>query len=150
MRIKFIEKWRFKLTGRSVPVIKVMDVDEAGMVKSLQIIDSCKDRGNSILCTWDAELWEKNKEYGPIDVIDDRGLMTKRWIVSETGESAPLFTRMTPFPNRSRVLGAKAIMDDAAEAMLLRPTMREKIVFFLVGAGIGALFLGPMLQAVLS
>ncbi|RPJ50991.1 MAG: hypothetical protein EHJ95_06120 [Methanobacteriota archaeon] len=127
-----------------------MDVDEAGMVKSLQLIDSCKDRGNTILCTWNAKLWEKNKEYGPIDVIDDKGLTTKRWIVSESGETAPLFTRMTAFPNRENVLGAKAIMDDASEAMLLRPAMRDKMIFLFVGLGIGTFFLGPIVGAMMS
>ena len=150
MRIKFIEKMRFKLSGRSVPVIKVQDVDVAGRVQSIQLIDSCKDRPNSILCTWDATAWEKDPEYGPIDVIDDRGLVTKRWIVSEAGKSVPLFTRMSAFPNRERALGAKALMDDAAEAMSLHPSMREKMIFMGVGILIGWIFIGPIMSGLMS
>jgi len=150
MRIKFIEKLKFKFAGRSVPVLKVMDVDVAGRVKAIQLIAGCKDRPNSLLCTWDGTGWEKDPEYGPIDVIDEKGIGSKRWIVSESGKTVPLFTRMSAFPNREKVIGAMANMDDIADAMSLHPSMREKMIFMFVGILAGWLFIGPIMSGILS
>ena len=35
MRIKFIEKFKFKLSGRKVPVIVAQDIDDKGQIRSL-------------------------------------------------------------------------------------------------------------------
>jgi hypothetical protein len=150
MRIKFIEKLRFKLAGRSVPVIKVMDVDDIGRVKAFQFIDSCKDRPNSIICTWDGTGWEKDREYGPIDVIDDKGILSKRWIVSESGKTVPLYTEVSTFPNREKPIGAKSLMDDASEAMMLHPSMREKMIWLALGLLGGWLFVSPIMAGIMS
>lgn len=150
MRIKFIEKWKFKFLGRAVPVMKVLDVDVAGKVNAIQLIDSCKDRPNSILCTWDGVGWEKDPEYGPISVIDEKGIESKRWVVSEAGKTVPLFTRMTSFPNREKIVGNGSNMDDIAEAMGYHPPLRDKLIFFIVGTLCGWLFLAPIAGAMLK
>jgi len=150
MRIKFIEKWRFKLMGRAVPVMKCEDVDFAGRVTTLHYLGNVKKRPNSLVSTWDNKGWEIDPEYGPIRYIDERGLESYIYVVSEAGKTCPLHTRMTAFPNLEDVIGKGATCDDIGEAMDYKPSMSSKFLFLIVGLGIGAVFLGPMLQAVLS
>lgn len=149
MRIKFVEKIRFRFMGRAVPYMKVIDEDVAGRVEAVQFINSAKERENSVICTWDGTGFEKDKDNPPITVIGDNGL-TSRWFVAKGGKAISLYTRMSAFPNRERAIGAKALMDDAAEAMSLHPSMREKMIFMGIGILIGWIFIGPIMSGLMS
>lgn len=150
MRIKLIEQWKFKLAGRAVPVIKVEDIDEAGKITTLHYLGMCKRRANSILSTWDSKGWEIDPAWGPIRFIDEKGLESQAYVVSETGKTVPIMTKWTAFPNREDVIGRAATMDDIADAMDLGKSIKNLAIGFFIGCGIGALFLGPMLTTVLS
>lgn len=149
MRIKLIEQWKFKLAGRAVPVINVIDEDIAGRVEGIHLIASAKDRSNSVVFTWDGKGFEKDKDNPPISVTDDKGITT-RYYVSKGGRAISLYSRMTAFPNLEKVIGAAATMDDIADSMDLGKSMKNLVIGLFVGMGIGALFLGPMLTAVMS
>jgi hypothetical protein len=127
-----------------------LDVDISGKVGSVQLIDGCKDRPNSILCTWDGTGWEKDPEYGPISVIDDKGIENKRWVVSEQGKSTALWTRQSAFPNREKIIGTGANMDDIGEAMAYHPPLRDKMIFLGIGILAGWLFVGPILNGMMK
>jgi hypothetical protein len=136
MRIKFIEQWKFKLSGRAVPVIKVEDIDSSGRITTLHWLGNCKKRANSIISTWDAKGWEIDPHYGPIRYIDDKGIESLVYIVSESGNTVPLATKINKFPNLEEIIGKAATMDDITEAMDLGKSMRNIIIGALISAPI--------------
>jgi hypothetical protein len=134
MRIKFIEQWKFKLMGRAVPVMKVEDIDAEGRITTLHFLGSCKKRANSIISTWDATGWEIDPKHGPIRYIDEKGIENHIYIVSESGNTAPLMTYRGTFSNREEIIGRAATMDDVAEAMDLGKSIRNIIIGGLLSA----------------
>lgn len=134
MRIKFIEQWKFKLQGRAVPVMKVEDIDSNGKITTLHFLGNCKRRANSLVSTWDAKGWEIDPRYGPIRYIDDKGIESLIYVVSEAGNTAPLATRINTFPNLEEVLGKGATMDDISEAMDLGKSMKNIMIGALLSA----------------
>lgn len=150
MAIKFIEQWKFKLMGRSVPVVKCEDIDKEGRVYTLHLLGRAKRRANSLVTTWDNKGWEIDKSAGKVSLIDEKGIESYAFIVSEEGKTVPLYTRPVSHPNLEDVIGNGATMDDIAEAMDLGKSMRNMIIGLLVGMGIGAFILGPMLTAMLK
>lgn len=136
MRIKFIEQWKFKLSGRAVPVLKVEDIGHDGRITTLHWLGKCKKRANSIVSTWDAKAWEIDPKYGPIRYIDANGLESFVYIVSESGKTAPIMTRPITFPNLEETIGKAATMDDITEAMDLGKSMRNIIIGALISAPI--------------
>ena len=148
--MRFLDRIKFKLTGRSVPAIKCQDVDVAGRVTSLQMYAAVKDRPNSLFASWNGEEWEKDPENPPINVILDNGTQTKQWIVNEVGKSCSLYTRMTAFPNKEKLIGAVSNMDDFAEALQIKPTMREKVMFMILGILMGVFIVQPMMATFLK
>ncbi len=146
----FFESLKTKLSRRSVPVMKVMDLDYVGKVNSIRMLPSCRDRPNSILDPWNGPGWEKDPEFGPIDITDDKGITTKRWIVNEAGKTCGLYTRLSAFPNREKIQGNASTIDDIAEAMGIHPSMRDKAIFWLIGSLMGVFLFAPMLQGILS
>jgi hypothetical protein len=128
MRIKFIEQWKFKLMGRAVPVMKVEDIDAEGKITTLHFLGTCKKRANSIISTWDATGWEIDPRHGPIRYINENGIESQIYVVSEGGNTAPLMTEKCAFPNREEVIGRAATMDDVSEAMDLGKSMRNIII----------------------
>ena len=149
MRIKFIERIKFKMQGHSVPVINVLDEDIAGRVEVIQLISSAKDRDNSVIFTWDGRGFEKDKENPAITVVDDKGISSRYW-VSKGGRAVSLYTRMTAFPNIEKIIGGAATMDDIAESMDLGKSMRNVLIGMILGAGVWAAFIGPILGAILK
>jgi hypothetical protein len=134
MRIKFIEQWKFKLSGRAVPVIKVEDIDASGRITTLHWLGNCKKRANSIISTWDAKGWEIDPRYGSIRYIDDKGIESQIYIVSEYGKTSPLATEIFKFPNQEDAIGKAATMDDVVDAMDLGKSVRNFIIGALVSA----------------
>ena len=134
MKIKIIEQLKFKMIGRSIPVINCMDVEETGKIHTLHIVGNCRSRDNSILRTWDGVGWEKSKDTTPIRVIDEKGNESFSVITSESGETVNLYTKPSAYPNRSEIIGRAATMDDIAEAMDLGKSMRNIFIGIIFGA----------------
>lgn len=150
MAIKFIERWRFSLQGRAVPVVKCEDIDQQGRIYTLHLLGKVKRRANSLVSTWDNKGWEIDKTAGKVALIDEKGIESYAFVVSEEGRTIPLYTKPVTHPNLEDVIGNAATMDDIAEAMDLGKSMRNMIIGLVVGLGIGAFILGPMIQAMLS
>jgi hypothetical protein len=136
MAIKFIEQWKFRLSGRSVPVMKVDDITADGQIKTLQAVGECKDRPNSIVNTWDEKGWEKQPGTEMITLIDDKGIKSMVWIVSAKGVTCKLFTVPYAGPMLEDVIGRLATMDDIADAISLGKSMRNLFI--------GGLFSAPV------
>lgn len=128
MKIKFIEQWKFRLTGRSVPTMRVSEVEDTGRVGTLMDIGTCKDRPNSIVNTWDEKGWEKLKGTMPITFIDGKGNPEMRWIVSSEGHTVNLYTSPDNYPDREEIIGHAATMDDIADSMDLGKSMRNILI----------------------
>jgi hypothetical protein len=151
MRLKLIEQLKFKLAGRSVPVVRVSEVDiESGLIRTLQDVGTCKDRSNSIISTWDEKGWEKEKGTYPITKLDAKGNAEMCWIVSQRGQTCNLYTKPWKGPALEQVLGRAATADDIADAMDLGRSMRNMMIGLIIGVMLGWLIIGPMINTVLS
>ena len=150
MRIKFFEQLKYKLRGRSVPVIRVVDTDEAGRVLSVELISAMKDRPNSLVNGWDVKGYEKDPAYGPIEVTNEKGIKDRRFIVSPIGKTVGLFTEMSSFPNREDAIGAKAEFDDITDSMNLGKSLRNVLIGIIIGIFIGWWFIAPIMSGILK
>lgn len=150
MKIKYIEQLKFSLTGRSVPVIRVSELDDTGKVGTIHNVGMVKDRANSLVNTWDEKGWEKQKDTRPVALIDPKGNTALAWIVSEDGRTVNLYTQPTAFPRREVVIGHAATMDDIADSMDLGKSMRNLVIGLIIGVMLGWLIIGPMLNTVMS
>ena len=136
--MKTIDRWMFRLRGRSVPVMKVSDIEQDGRVNTLQDLGSLKDRPNSLVNSWDSKAWEKAKDSLPITFLDEKGIPQKRWIVSSKGETVNLYTRPPgENPNLEDIIGKAATIDDIAEAMDLGKSIRNLLLGVIIGAPLG-------------
>jgi hypothetical protein len=150
MKIKFIEQWRYSLMGRSVPVVKCEDIDKEGRVYTLHLLGKAKRRANSLITTWDSKGWEIDKATGKIALIDEKGIEQYAFVVSEDGKTTCIYTKPVTSPNLEDVIGKAATMDDITEAMDLGKSMRNMIIGLLIGMGIGAFILGPIIQGMMK
>jgi len=150
MRFKTIEKLKFKLTGKSIPVIKCMDIEESGKINCLQLLGNVKDNPNTLHSTWDDKGWEKAKEASPLLLINESGIKTLAYIVSEAGTTVNLFTTKRTSPNSEETIGKMLSWDVLAMAMDMNRSMRNILIGLFFGLGIGAFILGPMLTAAFS
>lgn len=150
MRIKFIEQWKFKLSGRSVPVVKAEDITDNGLVCTLHLLGNNKKRANSIISTWDAKGWEIDKYSTKITLIDEQGIPKSAFVVSDEGKTINLYTAPVLNPNLEDVIGHAATMDDIADAMELGKSMRNMVIGLLIGMGIGAFILGPIITGMMK
>lgn len=150
MRIKFIEQWKFRLAGRAVPVVRLTDIDSSGIVGTIQFAGEHKIRANSIVNTWDSKGYEIVKDSKKITLINEKGISQQAFVVSDAGVTTNIYTEPSAFPNREDVVGRAATMDDIADAMDLNKSIKNMAIGFIIGCGIGALILGPMLTTMMS
>ena len=150
MRIKMFERFKYKITGRAVPVVKCEDLDEIGRVRTLHLLGRCGKRANSIISPWDTTGWEIDKDEGAIRLIDEKGLESQAFIVSESGKTISIYAEVPAFPNYEKIIGAASMLDDVADSMDLHKSMKHLLIGLVMGCGIGAVFLGPLLQAMLA
>ena len=132
--MKLIDQWLFKLRGKSVPVLRVQDIDNDGRVHTLQDVGKVKDRPNSLINTWDSKGWEKSEDAFPITFLNDKGDPEMRWVVSVRGKTVNLYTRPCNLPNDEEVIGKAATVDDISDAMDLGKSMRNILIGVVVGA----------------
>jgi hypothetical protein len=150
MTIKFIEQMKFSLGGRAVPVVKCEDIDKEGRVYTLHLLSKVKRRANSLVTTWDMKGWEIDKAAGKIAMIDEKGIESYAFVVSEEGKTIPLYTVPVTHPNLEGIIGKAATLDDIEEAMDLGKSKKNLIIGLLVGMGIGAFILGPLITGMLK
>jgi hypothetical protein len=151
MRIKTIERIKFALSGRAVPVIRVADIDEKGKVVTFHFMGNLKRRENSLVATWDDKGFEMTRPgEGLVNLIDEKGLPGPAYIVSELGKTIDLFVQPWEGISWSGVIGRKAGADDIADNMDLGKSMRNLLIGILLGAGIGTFILGPLIQSMMK
>ena len=150
MRIKTIERIKFRLSGRSVPVVRVTDSNEKGQINTLHLLGELKARPNSLINTWDEKGYEIIPGQGFITLIDESGIPKGAYVVSSAGMTTNLYTEPVDRPNLEDVIGHAATMDDIADSMDLGKSLRNMAIGFLIGAGVGALILGPMFTKIMS
>ena len=145
----FIDKWMFKLTGRKIPVFQVEEVGENGFVKSLTLSKWVR-RKNSLVKTWDnigAEIRPHGE--GLLSYTDEGGL-TQPAYAEYKGKTCNLYIRPRNAPNHEQTIGNYATIDDITQALGLAPSMREKMIFLLIGVMMGWLFVAPMANGIMS
>lgn len=150
MRIKMIEQMRYKLSGRAVPVVKLEDIDSEGRVYTLHLLGTAKRRANSIQTPWDPKIWEIGRDAGKISLIDEKGNESLAYLVTEEGRTTKLYTKPITYHAVEDIMGKASTMDDIAEAMDLGKSPRQLLIGALLGIGIGAFIIGPMITTILS
>ena len=149
--MKLIDQLKFKFTGRSVPVLKVSEVDNTtGLVRILQDVGPCRLDPNRIVNPWDNTGWEINKEAEPVIRMSDKGTKEVCYVVSSRGQSCNLYTQPWKGPALENVIGRTACLDTIAEILGLTPSMRDKFIFLTVGLLLGWLIVGPLMNTILS
>jgi hypothetical protein len=145
----FIERWSFKVFGKKIPVFQIVEVAENGWIKSI-VLAKWVRRKNSILQTWNNEGAEisANAE-GIINYTDESGL-TQPAYAEYKGRTCNLYVRPRNAPNHEKTIGVGATIDDIAQAMDLNPSMRDKLIFMVIGILAGWLIFGPMINKILS
>ena len=150
MSIKFIEQWKFRLAGRSIPVVKAEDITDNGLICTLHLLGDVKKRPNSIISTWDGKGWEIDKYSGKITLINEKGITKSAYVVSEEGKTINLYTNPMINPNLEDVIGHAATMDDIADAMDLGKSVKNLVIGMLIGIGIGWIFVAPIVNGMMK
>jgi hypothetical protein len=128
MKLKFLERLVFKLSGRSVPVVRVSDIDVVGKIHSIQFRGKLKKRDNSIVATWDATGYEIRPGHTMVTIIDEKDTSENGYIVSESGRAVDLYTEPRIQTNVESVVGKFATADDIADNMDLQKSMRYLLI----------------------
>jgi hypothetical protein len=148
--VKFIEQMKYKLSGRSVPVVKLEDIDIEGRVYTLHLLGTAKRRANSIQTPWDQKVWEIGRDAGKISLIDEKGNEQFAYLVTEEGRTTKLYTKPVTYHALEDIMGKASTMDDISESMDLGKSPKNLLIGMIVGIGIGAFFIGPMLTTIMS
>jgi hypothetical protein len=143
-----LEKIMFKLTGRKVPVFRVMDVD-CQKIKTIHL-SRWKDNPNSLLEKWDVLGAEKSNA-GKITFIDESGLSQVAY-VEYLGKTVDLWVSkgMEEMPNREKVVGGLLTIDIFGELLDIGKSSKNILIGFLIGCAVYATFIGPILQAMMK
>lgn len=148
--VKFIEQWKYKLMGRAVPVVKLEDIDNEGRVYTIHYLGEGKRRANSIVTPWDQKTWEIDRSAGRISFINEKGIDQPAFLVTEAGQTTRLYTKPVTYTALEDVMGRASTMDDITDAMDLGKSMRNMVIGLLIGMGLGAFILAPIIQGMLS
>jgi len=152
MKINIIESWKFKLRGRTVPVIVANDIGTDGKVGSLLIKGLLGKRDNSLVDAWDEKGYEIDRQCMAIPVTNEKGIVNNTFIVSEKGKTINLYTDPVPpdYPNWASLLGRLFMADDISDAISLGKSSRNIVIGLLLGIALGAFIIGPMIQQMMS
>ncbi len=132
MKIKLIEKIRFKLSGRAVPVIRVSDIEDDGRINTLELVGEIKRRQNSLLETWNAKGDEIRTGQKMITIVDEKGVSVRAFAISK-GVTCDLYTTPRKYPDVEDIIGKAATMDDIADSMDLQKSMKYLAMGILFG-----------------
>jgi hypothetical protein len=145
--MKFLEKAMFKLTGRKIPVFRVMDV-EGQKVKTIRL-SRWQDNPNTLLEKWDVIGTEKGSA-GKITFIDEGGLSQVAYI-EYLGNTIDLWVSkgFEDVPNREKIVGGMLTIDIFGELLDIGKSSKNLVIGFLLGCIVYATFIGPMLGAMM-
>ena len=146
--VEFIEKLMFKLTGRKVPVVQVLDVDHQ-KIKTLRLAN-WKDNPNTILEKWDVQGAQKTNS-GKITLINEQGLSQVAYI-EYLGQTVDIFVSkgFEDVPNREKVVGGLLTIDIFGELLDIGKSSKNILIGFLIGCAVYDTFIGPVLQAMMK
>lgn len=146
--VEFIDKVMFKLTGRKVPVFRVMDVDRQ-KIKTLRL-SRWVDNPNTLLEKWDVLGAEKHNA-GKITFIDEAGLSQVAYI-EYLGQTVDLWVSkgFEDVPNREKVVGGLLTIDIFGELLDIGKSSKNIVIGFLIGCAVYATFIGPVLSAMMK
>jgi hypothetical protein len=146
--VDFIEKLMFKMTGRKVPVVQVMDVDHQ-KIKTIRL-GSWKDNPNTLLEKWDVRGAQKTNA-GKITLINEAGLSQVAY-VEYLGQTVDLWVSkgFEDVPNREKVIGGLLTIDIFGELLDIGKSSKNIVIGFLIGCAVYATFIGPVLGAMLK
>jgi hypothetical protein len=150
MHIKFVEQLKYKLSGRSVPVVKLEDIDQEGRVYTLHLLGNLKRRANSIQSPWDQKTWEIDRSAGKLSLIDEKGTESFAYLVSEQGVTTKIYTKPIAYTALEDIQGTASNMDDINDAIDMGRSFKNLFIGLLLGLGVGAFVLGPMIQAMMK
>ena len=145
--VELIEKLKFIMTGRKIPVFQVKDVDDQ-KIKTIRL-SKWQDNPNTLLEKWDVSGAEKKA--GAITYIDDKGLSQIAFIEYK-GQTVDLFISkgFEEVPNRERVVGGLLTIDIFGELLDIGKSSKNIVIGFLIGCLVYATFIGPMLGAMMK
>lgn len=146
--MEFIEKLMFKMTGRKVPVVQVLDVDNQ-KIKTIKL-GRWQDNPNSLLEKWDVAGAQKTNA-GKITIIDESGLSQMAY-VEYLGQTVDLWVSkgFEDVPNREKVIGGLLTIDIFGELLDIGKSMKNMLIGIFIGMALYGLFVGPILQGLLS
>ncbi len=147
--MKLLDRIKFKLGGRGIPCVKPLDVAVDGRVGTIRLM-TVKERANSLIEQWDVKGWEKRPDVGMITIIDGKGVAQPGYVLNESGQTGNLYIRKCIYPNLEDVIGKAAMVDDLSEALDLNKSLKQMVIGLLIGLGIGAFILGPMITKMMS
>lgn len=151
MAFKFIERIKFKMQGRAVPVIRVTDVDKIGRVHTIHIAGLWKKLDNSVINTWDQKGNAIPPNYTTVAIINDKGVTENGYIV-HNGFAAELYTRpvIEGAVNTEGIQGKLICADVLEQGMDLGKSAKNLIIGAIMGMAAYAVFIGPILGAMLK
>jgi len=146
--VDIIEKIKFKMTGRKVPVFRVMDVENQ-KIKTLHF-SRWVELPNTLLQKWDV-LGAQKQNAGKITYIDESGLSQVAY-VEYLGQTIDLWVSkgFEEVPNREKVIGGLVTIDIFGELLDIGKSNKNIIIGILIGWATWASFLGPLLGAMLK
>lgn len=148
--MKIIEQIKFKLLGKSIPVIRVSEVEyKGGKIHTLQFVGLMKDRPNSLVNKFDVKGYEKTPGTSPIVCRDGNNIPEQCWVVSDRGQTVNLYTQPWEGPNLEDIIGKGATADDIADAMDMNKSNRLLYIGIVIGIGIW-MIMGPIIGAAMS
>ena len=150
MRLKFIERIKFRLMGRSVPVIRMTDLGENGKINTIHFMGELKARSNSLINTWDDLGYEITDGEGFITLVGEDGIPKGEYVVTPQGRTANIYVQ--PFKGAAweQTIGRRASADDIADSLDMGRSMRNLVIGMIIGMAVYAGLIGPMLSAVLQ
>lgn len=146
--VDIIEKIKFKMTGRKVPVFRVMDVENQ-KIKTIHF-SRWVELPNTLLQKWDV-LGAQKQNAGKITYIDESGLSQIAY-VEYLGQTIDLWVSkgFEEIPNREKVIGGLVTIDIFGELLDIGKSSKNIVIGFLIGCAVYATFLGPLLGAMLK
>lgn len=147
--MKFLDRWMYKLTGRKIPVIQVIDVGPNGLIQSVAI-KPWVQRKNSLINSWEVEGAEISKNHEGLITYTDPSSLTQPAYVEYKGRTCNIYVQPRNAPNVEKIIGAGAMIDDISEAMDLNKSMKQLVIGLLIGICLGWLIVGPMFNTMLS
>ena len=150
MRLKFIERIKFRLTGRSVPVVRMTDIGNDGKVNTIHLMGELKARPNSLVNPWDDLGYEIVEGEGFITLIGEDGIPKGAYVVTPQGRTANIYVQPFKGPAWEQTIGRRAAADDIADSLDMGRSTRNYIIGAIIGMALYAGLIGPMLLAVLQ